>query len=222
MIAKTIHTIWFGPQEPPELVKKCRQSWQNYLPDFAIQHWNERNAPIDHPFVKKALQAEQWAFAADFVRFWLLYHHGGIYLDSDMEIIKDISPLLNCDFFLGYESERYLSGGIIGSKAQHPFCREVMQTIASENNFRILPEIITEAWQNNPQYTQDKQFICYPEHYFYPYNPYDDKRKNMTLMYCDIKEDSYAIHHWNKSWQLEKPSIWSRLNTLFRTKQKND
>lgn len=90
-----IHYCWFGGGLLTETAKQSLASWDRFAPGFEIKRWDESNSPInDCDFVRSAYEAGRWAFVADYVRFWVLYHHGGIYMDVGSELIKDISPLM--------------------------------------------------------------------------------------------------------------------------------
>ena len=89
MIPKTIHYCWFGGKPLPPLAIKCLESWNKYLPDYEIIEWNESNFPVNSiPYTKEAADKGKWAFVSDYARFYILYHNGGIYLDTDVEILK--------------------------------------------------------------------------------------------------------------------------------------
>ena len=102
MIQKIIHYCWFGGSEPPKLMKKCLKSWQNKMPDYEIRLWSEEtfNIPTSIPYVKEAYNEKKYAFVSDYVRLYALYNYGGVYLDTDVEVIKDFSELLNTESIL--------------------------------------------------------------------------------------------------------------------------
>ena len=94
MIPKTIHYCWIGGNPLPESAKKCIKSWKKYCPDYKIVEWNESNYDFTRvPYMKEALQAKKWGFAPDYARLDIVYTHGGIYLDTDVEIVKPFDPL---------------------------------------------------------------------------------------------------------------------------------
>jgi len=202
MINKTIHYIWFGSSPYPKIIERCINSWKDKLPDYEFKLWNEENSPIDIPYVKKALDKKYYAFAADYVRAYALYTEGGIYLDTDIEIVKSLSPLLNVDFFTGYESAKLINVAIVGSKKGHIIPKLLIEHYNTSKNYETIPVIITEIFEKNSLFYNDDKIKVYPEEYFYPYNPYDNNRKDMELMYMDITKNTYAIHHWGKSWKL--------------------
>ena len=105
MIPKKIHYCWVGGNSKPPLVKKCIQSWKKYCPDYEIIEWNESNYDISkNIYMKQAYEAKKWAFVTDYMRLDIIYEHGGIYLDTDVELIKNIDDLLSNEAFAGIES----------------------------------------------------------------------------------------------------------------------
>ena len=95
MEKKYIHYCWFGDKPLPKLAKKCIESWKKYLPDYELKEWNESNSNVEEcPFIKEAYENKKWAFVADYVRTKAMYEYGGIYFDTDMEIIKPIEDYL--------------------------------------------------------------------------------------------------------------------------------
>ena len=95
MIPKIVHYVWLGRKELTPLGKKCLTSWQKFLPGWEIHKWTEDNSPLEHPFVARMLRERKYAFASDYIRLHALAKHGGLYLDTDMELVGDVGPLLN-------------------------------------------------------------------------------------------------------------------------------
>ncbi|EHH2506033.1 MULTISPECIES: glycosyltransferase family 32 protein [Vibrio harveyi group] len=199
-IPKIIHWCWFGPNELSPVSSKCIESWSNHCPDFKIKKWSEEDIKvIDSKFLTQALKNKQWAFASDYVRLYALYNEGGVYLDTDMELIKSLNFFLDSDMFIGKEDDVHISAGIIGSKAHLPLVREILDYYDSGdmvgkfvNIPRVLTKLIDECSENIEIYDQS---------YFYPYNP-NDKNSLPLLMYNSISENTYAIHHWERKWKL--------------------
>ena len=95
MTPKIIHYCWFGGNPLPDDAKKCIGSWKKFFPEYEIKEWNERNFDVNCcDYVKEAYAAKKWAFVSDYARFWILYHEGGLYFDTDVEVIKDMSDII--------------------------------------------------------------------------------------------------------------------------------
>lgn len=104
MIPKIIHYCWFGGNPLPEDAKKCIASWKKYLPDYEIKEWNESNFDVNScPYVKEAYEAKKYAFVSDYARFHVLYREGGLYFDTDVEVIKNMDYIIAAGNFMGFE-----------------------------------------------------------------------------------------------------------------------
>lgn len=103
-IPKIIHYCWIGKSEKPESVEYCIESWKKYCPDYKIIEWNENNYDfIKNEYMKEAYDSKKWGFVPDYARLDIIYNYGGIYLDTDVEIIKSFDALLNQEAFIGFE-----------------------------------------------------------------------------------------------------------------------
>ncbi|MGM9869611.1 MAG: glycosyltransferase family 32 protein [Sodaliphilus sp.] len=104
MIPKIIHYCWFGGNPLPESALKCINSWRKFFPDYEIKEWNEQNFDVNIiPYTAEAYQAKKYAFVSDYARFWILYHHGGLYFDTDVEVIKPMHDIIARGPFMGIE-----------------------------------------------------------------------------------------------------------------------
>ncbi|WP_435235558.1 glycosyltransferase family 32 protein [Psychromonas sp. PT13] len=207
-IPKKIHYCWFGGDKP-ELVLKCIKNWREKQPDYEIKEWNESNIPHDFKYVNNALSLNHYAFASDYIRVWALYVHGGIYLDTDVEIVKslDLLDLDKCNGFIGFSQEEFINNAIMGAVKKTKIFGEMlsyMDRLADEWKFETSPRVSTAVFAN---YGLDKNthyivegIKVFPKHVFYPYNPYDPARPLNNLFYEDIKEDTFTIHHYMASW----------------------
>ena len=107
MIPKIIHYCWFGRGPMPELAIKCIDSWKKYLPDYELRLWNEDTFDMNiSPYVAEAYKAQKYAFITDYVRLWVLNNYGGIYMDTDVEVLKSFNDLLHLPAFTGYEKTK--------------------------------------------------------------------------------------------------------------------
>ena len=216
MIPKIIHYCWFGPKQLGKTDQKCIKSWKKYLPDFELMLWNEKNSPIDVPFVKNALEAKKYAFAADYVRVWALNNYGGIYMDTDMLLLKNISNFCN-EEFIGCETPDYISCGIFSAKKDSKYISEIMKkyntlTFNIDNLQEIsIPKIFNQIIKPLPE--EDKPKI-YPPEYFYPLPM--EATVNGDFKYKKfLKENSVAVHLWNASW-LDDLNEYRRKNRGLR------
>lgn len=207
-IPKIIHYCWFGNNEKPEIILKCMETWKKFLPGWEIIEWNEQNYDVNKiRFTKEAYQEKKWAFVSDYCRFDVLYEHGGVYFDTDVELLKEI-PLECFDFsiFTGVESSKYVSPGLImGATKEHPFIKEIMDEYQSMSLFqdgkiklKTVNEITTELLVNkgyvmNGIYQEIEGIAIYPAEVFCGYDL--DIREPM------ITENTVALHHYTGSWK---------------------
>lgn len=129
MIPKIIHYCWFGRGEKPELAKKCIDSWQRLCPDFEIREWNEDNCDyLAMPFMAEAYAAKKYAFVSDVMRLLVLEQYGGVYFDTDVEVVRDIAPLMDDEGFIGFENDQYVASGLtIASVPHHPVVQAMIE-----------------------------------------------------------------------------------------------
>lgn len=209
MIPKIIHYCWFGGNPKPKLAKKCIKSWEKYCPDYQIIEWNESNFDISSAplYVRQAYEARKWAFVTDYVRLKVVYENGGIYLDTDVEIIKPIDDLLKYEAYFGLELGEYINTGLgFGSIKQNVLLYNIMQDYKDlsfkrkDNKYDMLPcpirnsHVFKEYGFNLDGTTQVINNIAvFSSEYFCP-RKWDDKKIKLT-------DKTYSIHHFTASWQ---------------------
>ncbi len=212
MIEKKIHYVWFGNRKP-EKVLKCIESWKKLLPDYEIFEWNERTFDVqkeikENKFFRECYKRKLWAFVSDYIRVKVLYEYGGIYLDTDMEIIKDITPLLNkeTELFLGYENDFVMSFGIVGVIPRHKIFKRFLEFYQNDiwNSplyivTGILTKILKEEYKEKN--LTENGIKIYSKEYFYPFNHDEEFSQE-----C-ITQNTYAIHWWGKSWN-KNPKVY--------------
>lgn len=143
MIPKVIHYCWFGHNKKSDFVKKCIESWSNVCPEYEIIEWNENNFSIESSplYVRQAYESKKWAFVSDYVRLKVIYDHGGIYLDTDVQLIRPLDSLLCNEAFFGFENNSYVATGLgFGSVPKHPVLGEMLgeyNTISFKNSENI-------------------------------------------------------------------------------------
>ncbi len=224
MIPKIIHYCWFGKRDFPKLVKKCMRSWDKFCPDYEIVRWDETNFSIDlFSYTREAYDVEKFAFVADVARLYALYHHGGIYLDTDMELIKPIDNLLTNHGFSGFESNDFISAGIIGAEKGIFWIEDLLMSYEDDHfkkdvntlDLTTIVHRITEISKNKygALLNGAKQKIKYdvelfPVDFFYP--------KNFRTKKTHITENTYAIHHFSMSWKTSQQKIKDNLLWMLK------
>lgn len=212
MIPKVIHYCWFGHKKKTKLIKDCIKSWKRHLPDYEIVEWNEKNTDLTLPFVRDAYRLKKWAFVADYIRLKVLYEFGGIYLDTDMMVLKTFDSLLENKCFFGAEDMDFINCAIIGTEKNYWF---IKKSIDYYSNFQFseemnlgmntIPRIITEIFRNEFKFynyfdnvLKLDDLTIFPPKYFYPF-PYSES-ENVKKYKEYIKIESFAVHLWNSSW----------------------
>ena len=192
LIPKVIHYIWVGPNELTPLAKKCIASWRKHLPDYEIKLWNEENSPMDHLFVREMYKKKKWAFVSDYIRFWVLEKEGGIYLDTDMEVLKNLDKFLKDQTFFAKTSDGSTACGIIGTIPHTKILKDILNFYNNDTEFSTVntsPKIVSEILNKNLY----KDVVVYSAEKFYPCN------LNEQCTSAKLKK-AYTNHHWAESW----------------------
>lgn len=219
MIPKVIHYIWLGGKELPPIAKKCIASWQKYCPEYEIKRWDESNLDLDkYQFVKDALAAKKYAFASDVLRTDILYNHGGIYFDIDVELLKPIDNFLTHDCFMGFESSSLIAPGLVmgsikGNKDLHNIL-EIYKTLHFDLNnlFNItVCEVFTKYYENlglkrENRTQQIGDTVFYASEYFCPIDVVTNKKK--------VTKNTYSVHWYKSSWYTPKQKLMSKIKKL--------
>lgn len=227
MIPKTINYCWFGRKRKPNSVKKNIASWRKYCPDYKIIEWNEDNFHIqDYKFTKQAYNDKKWAFVSDYARLKIIYDNGGIYLDTDVELIKNLDDLLYNDAYVAIQRKDKLcnTGLGFGAVPKNKIIEKMMNLYskidyASANKEKIACPILNNQVLESLGYSYSNQVIkmsnisVYPPEYFDPYSPgfSDDVLTNNT----------YTIHHYDASWVSGKEKIKRKLVNFIGLKNFN-
>lgn len=230
-IPKIIHYCWFGGNPLPELAKKCIASWKKFLPDYEIKEWNEQNYDVRKiPYTAQAYDAKKYAFVSDYARFDILYQYGGIYFDTDVEVIKDLRPIIEKGSFIGVEkgATPLLNAGLgIASPAASSIYREILDSYQNEyflnedgsHNLRTVVTRVTDIFKLHGFEEKDcvqhiAETIIYPSDYFCP--------KSFETGLLNITENTYCIHHYDGSWMPEYIILQQQMRAkLFRKFGKN-
>lgn len=224
MIPNIIHYCWFGGNPLPPLALKCINSWKEHCPDFEVREWNEKNFDINcNTFVKQAYAAKKYAFVSDFVRLYVLYNYGGIYMDSDVEVLRPLDIFLQEKSFSGFEAIESVSTGIMGCESHHPFWELLLQyygdrsfikedgTYDMTTNVKIITDFCEQygVKLNNTKQTV-RSFTLYPTEYFCP-KDYKTGKVNTT----DI---TYTIHHYSGSWVPRSIKVKNKISSILGPK----
>jgi mannosyltransferase OCH1-like enzyme len=198
MIPKIIHYIWLGGKEKPPLLNICILSWREKLPDYEIVEWNESNLDLDriaaeNRFFSECRKRGMKAYMSDYLRLLILYKHGGIYLDTDMQVIKSLDPLLFDKAFVGADADGVISCGIIASEKKNPQIQKIITYYSDQiwqDSIFTIPRIMTKVIGGE----EDNWFKVYPAEYFYPF-PF----QSVFDSRC-IQKNTFAVHWWAGSW----------------------
>lgn len=207
-IPKVIHYCWFGRKEKPTIVKKCIESWRKNLIEYEIIEWNEDTFDINfNEFVKQAYDKGMFAFVSDYVRVFALYNYGGIYLDTDVEVLKEFTDdILSNDSFWGFEEKNFIATSTIGAKKGNMFIKSFLDTyqgkkfikydgsIDTLTNVAIVSDMVKNIGIKLDGTYQKSEGLAtfYPQEYFSPYD--------YINCYSKQTEETYVIHHYYKSW----------------------
>lgn len=213
MIPKVIHYCWFGRNPLPASAKKCIDSWREFLPDYEIKEWNEGNFDVNAiPYTQQAYEAKKYAFVSDYARFWILYHEGGLYFDTDVEVVGNMDKIVERGPFMGIEQGASWNGkpmvapGLgLGVEAGHPFYQKMLQVYCdknylnedgSYNNMTIVSYTTQELYANGMKPSEDIQEVegiwIYPSDFFCP--------MDSTTGIVTKTERTVSVHHYDCSW----------------------
>lgn len=220
MIPKIIHYCWFGRNPLPESARKCIDSWRKYFPDYEIKEWNEDNFPINSiPYTAQAYEARKFAFVSDYARFEIIYEYGGIYFDTDVEVIRPMDDIIDRGAFMGFEinpSATRPFGAVapglgIAAPAGLPIYKSVidyyrgLSFILPDGSLNITDAVVNittrELFKAGLRDVQGIQQVAditlYPADWF---NPLDDATGRLN-----ITPDTRSIHWYSKTWLNESP-----------------
>ena len=212
MIPKIIHYCWFGKNPLPPLAIKCIDSWKKYLPDYEIIEWNENNFNVNIiPYTQEAYKAKKYAFVSDYARFWILYKYGGLYFDTDVEVVKPMDEIIARGAFMGCENEasntsvaNVAPGLGLGATPYLSFYKEMLDLYSTLHfinlngtyNHKTIVSYTTEMLCkyglkqcNNIQ--ECAGLWIYPKDYFNPMTPSGA---------ININKNTYSIHHYTGTW----------------------
>lgn len=236
MIPKVIHYCWFGRNPLPPLAVKCIESWKKFLPDYEIKEWNEDNFDVSIiSYTKEAYEAKKYAFVSDYARFWILYHYGGLYFDTDVEIIKPMDDIIARGPFMGCENEANpkatpteldlgCNPGLgLGCNPGLLFYKEMLDLYGTLHfvnpngsyNQKTIVSYTTEmlclyGLKNINEVQECADMWIYPKEYFCPIDCNSKK--------CIITKETRTIHHYAATWFSHKEKFISYMTSLIGKK----
>ncbi len=233
MLPKIIHYCWFGGSPLPDSVLRYIGSWKNFCPDYQILQWDENNYPIEQKcaFVRNAYRNKKWAFVSDYARLDIVYQNGGIYFDTDVELIKPLDGVLASGYgFWGFEDEFYVASGLgFGAYKEDPILKEMLEYYdaieVDENDEEFLgdkniadytcPKINTKILKKHGLKQEEElqrvgDYIIYPTEYFCPASIDTGKTK--------VTEKTVSIHHYDASWLPWQRLAWMRSKVWIKGK----
>lgn len=223
MIPKVIHYCWFGGAPLPKKEQKCMESWKKFAPDYKIVRWDESNYDVHkNKYMSDAYDRKKWGFVPDYARFDIIYQNGGIYLDTDVELVKPLDELLANEAYMGFESGKWINGGIgFGAVAGNTLIKGLRDmyddfTFIKDNgeiNTTPSPYYITEYLVkhglvcNNTMQLLDDSMRIYPTEYFAA-KDYVSGNVNMT-------ENTISIHQYSATWLPRRKKIARVVKRVF-------
>lgn len=227
-VPKLIHYCWFGgsPLGPDE--RECIDSWRKYLPGYEIVRWDESNFDVHCcPYVSQAYDAKKWAFVSDYARFAILYKHGGLYFDTDVEVIRPMDDIIEKGPFMGFETDAIGSGSSgtvapgLGISARPGLglyelilaSYEADEFVKADGTFNLTTVVVrtTEILRSCglkevPGIQEVSGVTVYPSEYFNPKDPYTGEIR--------ITKNTRSIHHFGMSWFSKKEMFEYKITSL--------
>jgi len=242
MIPKVIHYCWFGGAEKTPLIKKCIATWRKVMPDYELKEWNEKNFNLDEaiPFVKEAFAAKKWAFIADYVRLYAMYTEGGIYMDTDVKVMKPYDEFLGHSFFTCQEShpDILVPGSVNADGTRNKNYNQVLgiglcsAVMGAEKGCPYLKDCLdyystlhfSNETMNDVVIVNTLAVVLEKYGYRYILDKEQHLEGNIRIMLpyvfagmTTLTKDSYAQHLYNGSWVEGNDTLKHRIRNQFPT-----
>lgn len=223
MIPKKVHYIWLGGRPKDKLTEICLLTWKDKMPEYELIEWNESNLDLDEiakesEYFAECRKRKLYAFMADYLRIKILYEQGGIYIDTDVQAIQSLNPLLERDLLLGYEEctidkvNQQIGTGFMAAEQGNWFIGKILNFYKDEimkTDMFVIPVIVTKIYNQLPQNEKDKIEIL-PKEYFSPFDSGGGKRFSQDL----LTDDTYTIHWFSYSWGNFKNREWVQVKHI--------
>ena len=212
MIPKKIHYVWVGGNEKNNTIKQCMKTWGKQLEGYEVIEWNENNFDIDsHPFVKAAYKAKKWAYVSDYIRAYVIYKYGGIYLDTDILVLDNFDRFLNNRAFVGFENPQYPFTAVFGAEPGHPLVKDMIEY------YDRLDEYKFDFEKNNTISVSDlliKKYHCKVGNKFQILD--EDIAVYPDTVLCNPSENSISIHVFTGTWLEGKKALARKINVFLK------
>lgn len=212
MIPKKIHYCWFGRRELPEKAKRCIESWKQFCPDYEVMEWNEDNINIGlNSYTKWCYENKKFAFLSDYIRLLVIERYGGIYFDTDVEVIRAFDDLLGYPAFFGFETDKFVNTGVgFGAEAHNSMVKQMIREydplLDGQQKVIGCPHLNTNALlkfglRQNGELQKLNEAVVFPIEYFNPYDASTGQLKKSAM--------TYSIHWYAASWMGKKQKVRS-------------
>ena len=226
MIPKIIHYCWFGKGQYPEIVKKCIKSWETYCSGYELKLWNEDNYDVTKSrYMKEAYENKKWAFVSDYARLDIVYREGGIYLDTDVELVKALDDLLDCKCFFASDGCGINSGIGFGAEKGNTVVKMLLdeyqeKIFVKDGKLDLTPCTVPNTriflkYGYNPSSADVQNIIgvtIFPAEFFSPLN---------AMSELNLTKNTYGIHHGSRLWETGMTKFKSRLRIVLGSKRTN-
>ena len=226
MIPKIIHYCWLSGDPFPEQISTCMATWKEQLPDYEFILWNTERFPLDdNIWVRQAFETKKYAFAADFIRLYAVYHHGGIYMDTDVEVVKPFDDLLELPYFIGSEGEGIVEAGIFGAEKGTSWLKDCLDYydgksfIKADGTFDTLtlPRIMVKSIEKKRKITEASKSEIFQklatlqpnDLYMFPKDTFCAKNHGTGVI--TKTDNTYSVHHFAMSWISKKHTFFPNL-----------
>ncbi|MEK1965325.1 glycosyltransferase family 32 protein [Latilactobacillus sakei] len=215
MIPKKIHYVWVGGREKPADIERCMKTWRTNLKGYEIIEWNEENFDMNmNEYIKVAYEQKKWAYVSDYIRAYVIYNEGGIYLDTDVLVLDNLDQFLDNRAFVGFENPQYPFTAAFGAEPKHPFVKDMLDFFEGESftfdrenqmknvNTKTVSDILIDKYHcqlGNKEQILDEGIHVYP-----------------SGILCNPSGDSSTIHVFTGTWMEGQKPLKRKLNKWFK------